>query len=290
FIDELVLKKLEALRIPPSRLCTDHEFIRRAYLDAAGILPTPEAVQKFLADSSPDRRAWLIDALLGRPEFIDYWTYKWSDLFLVSTRKLPQQAVWAFHQYLRQSVADNKPWDRFARDILTATGSNLQNGAANYFVLHKDVAELTDATSWRSRGPCTTRARGTTTRWRNGPRTSTGAWPTCSAAWRSRTATAPARSPCRYTRSATCPTCAAACRCRRPRSTARHWTSATRATADRRSPTGSPGRTIRSSREPLSTVCGATSSAAAWSRRRMICGRPIRLPTRNCSTRWSRTS
>src|SRR5262249_37335610 len=137
FIDDLVLKKLEALRIPPSPLCTDTEFIRRAYLDTAGILPTPEEVRKFVADRASDKRAKLIDALLQRPEFIDYWTYKWSDLLLVSTRKLPQQAVWAFHQFIRQSVADNKPWDRFAREILTAGGSNLQNGAANYFVLHK---------------------------------------------------------------------------------------------------------------------------------------------------------
>ncbi|HXG12042.1 MAG TPA: DUF1553 domain-containing protein [Gemmataceae bacterium] len=159
FIDELVLKKLEALRIPPSPDCTDNEFIRRAYLDAAGILPTPEEVQKFVADPSPGKRAQLIDALLERPEFVDYWTYKWCDLFLVSTRKLPQPAVWAFYQFIRQAVADNRPWDRFARDILTASGSTLQNGAGNYFVLHKDVAELTEATSVTFLGMSITCAR-----------------------------------------------------------------------------------------------------------------------------------
>jgi Protein of unknown function (DUF1553)/Protein of unknown function (DUF1549) len=147
FIDDLVLKKLQALRIPPSPACTDAEFIRRAYLDAAGSLPTPEEVRKFVADGGKDKRAKLIDDLLKRPEFIDYWTYKWSDLLLVSTRKLPQQAVWAFHQYIRQAVADNKPWDRFARDILTASGSDLDNGAAGYFVIHKDISDLTEATS-----------------------------------------------------------------------------------------------------------------------------------------------
>ncbi len=146
-IDELVLKKLAALHIPPSPLCTDAEFIRRAYLDAAGILPTPEEVRKFVADPSPNKRAKLIDALLERPEFIDYWSYKWSDLLLISTRRLPQPAVWAFYQFVRQSVADNKPWDRFTREILTATGNSLQNGAVNYFVLHKDVSDLTEATS-----------------------------------------------------------------------------------------------------------------------------------------------
>jgi hypothetical protein len=147
YIDNLVLKKLEALHIPPSPPCTDPEFIRRAYLDAAGILPTSEEVQKFLADARPNKRARLIDSLLERPEYVDYWAYKWSDVLLVSSRRLPQPAVWAFYQFIRQSVADNKPWDRFAREILTARGSSLDNGAANYFVMHKDVSELTETTA-----------------------------------------------------------------------------------------------------------------------------------------------
>jgi hypothetical protein len=146
-IDTFVLKKLETLHIPPSPQCTDAEFIRRAYLDAAGIVPTPEEVKQFLADTTPNKRSRLVDALLERPEFVDYWAYRWSDMLLVSTRKLPQPAMWAFYQFIRESMADNKPWDRFARDILTATGGNLRNGAANYFVLHKDVTELTEATA-----------------------------------------------------------------------------------------------------------------------------------------------
>jgi hypothetical protein len=147
FIDELILRKLENLRIPPSPVCTDSEFLRRAYLDAAGILPKPEELEKFLADKAPDKRAKWIDALLQRPEFVDYWAYKWSDMLLITTRRLPQPAVWSFYQFVRQSVADNKPWDRFARDILTARGGSLDNGAANYFVLHKDVTDLTESTS-----------------------------------------------------------------------------------------------------------------------------------------------
>jgi hypothetical protein len=146
-IDVLVLKKLEALRIPPSAPCTDADFIRRAYLDAAGILPSPEEVARFLADPSTDKRAHLVGALLERPEFVDYWAYKWSDLLLITTRRLPQPAVWAFYQHVRQSVADNKPWDRFARAVLTASGGTLGNGAANYFVLHKDVSDLTESTA-----------------------------------------------------------------------------------------------------------------------------------------------
>ena len=159
YIDEHVLAKLAALRIPPSPTCTDEEFIRRAFLDAAGILPTPEEVEKFLADKSADKRAKLIDHLLARPEFVDYWSYKWSDMLLVSTRRLPQPAVWAFYQFIRQGVAENKPWDKFARDVLTANGSNLQNGAANYFVLHKDVTVLTETTAVTFLGMSITCAR-----------------------------------------------------------------------------------------------------------------------------------
>src|SRR5205807_1528155 len=132
---------------PPSPLCTDAEFIRRAYLDAAGMLPTPDEVRRFLASPAADKRARLIDSLLERSEFVDYWAYKWSDLLLVSTRKLPEPAVWAFYRFIRQSAADNKPWDRFAREIVTASGSNLENGAANYFVLHKDVTDLNESTA-----------------------------------------------------------------------------------------------------------------------------------------------
>ena len=85
--------------------------------------------------------------LLERSEYVDYWSYKWSDLLLVSTRKLPQPAMWAFYRSIRQSVADNKPWDQFARDILLSNGNTIQQGGGNFFVLHKDTAELTESVS-----------------------------------------------------------------------------------------------------------------------------------------------
>src|SRR5262249_47018911 len=159
FIDHYVLKKLEALRIPPSVQCGDREFARRVFLDAAGILPTPEEVQAYLNDSGPDKRARLIDRLLGRPEFIDYWSYKWSDLLLISSRKMPQQAMRSFYHFVRESVADNKPWDQVARQILTARGSNLQNGAANYYVLHREITDLTETTALTFLGMSITCAR-----------------------------------------------------------------------------------------------------------------------------------
>jgi hypothetical protein len=159
FIDKLVVKKLQALRIPLSPECTDGEFIRRASLDAAGILPKPEEVDRFLKDTKPDKRSRLIESLLKRPEFVDYWTYKWGDLFLLSSGRLAQPALWSFYQYLRSSVADNKPWDRLARELLTAQGSTLRNGAANYYRLHVDVTDLTETTAVTFLGMSITCAR-----------------------------------------------------------------------------------------------------------------------------------
>jgi len=144
FIDAAVLRKLQELNIEPSPLSSDAEFIRRVHLDAAGILPEPEDVRAFLADGRPDKRARLIDALLERPEFVDYWAYKWSDLFLVSSRSLQSNAMWAYYNWIRASVAANKPWDQMAREILTASGNALSNGAANYYVLHKNPIDVTE--------------------------------------------------------------------------------------------------------------------------------------------------
>ena len=147
FIDEIVVDKLRRLNIPPSGTCTDSEFLRRACLDTLGVLPTIDEAKEFLADASVDKRARLIDRLLGRPEYVDYWSYKWSDLLLVSTKKLKGPAVWAFSSWVRQAVEKNKPWDQFAREIVTASGSTIDNGAANYFVLHKDAKLLNEATT-----------------------------------------------------------------------------------------------------------------------------------------------
>lgn len=159
YIDDLVLEKLQELRIAPSALCTDEEFLRRVHLDTIGVLPTPTEVKSFLADARPDKRRRLIEELLKRPEFVDYWTYKWSDLLLVSSRKLQRNAVWSYYHWVRQGVAENKPWDRFAREVVTATGNTLHNGAANYFVLHKDPIEVTENMSQTFLGMSITCAR-----------------------------------------------------------------------------------------------------------------------------------
>ncbi len=159
FVDEHVLRKLELLRLPPSVQATDSEFIRRAFLDTCGILPKSDEVKAFLGDPDPKKRSKLIDKLLERPEFVDYWAMKWSDLLLVSSRKLPQPAMWAFYRSIRQSIADNEPWDKFARGLVTASGSTLTNGAGNFFVMHKDVSDLAESTALTFLGTSITCAR-----------------------------------------------------------------------------------------------------------------------------------
>jgi len=159
FIDDLVLKKLEQLRIPPSEPATDAEFIRRAYLDAAGILPTPAEVESFLADKSPEKRSRLIDQLLKRSEFVDYWAYKWSDLLLVSSRRLSTEDMWTYYNWIRGSVAANKPWDQFVREVITASGNARENGAANYFLIHRDPIDTVENTTQAFLGMALTCAR-----------------------------------------------------------------------------------------------------------------------------------
>jgi len=148
YIDELVLEKLESLQIAPSGQAEDATFIRRAYLDAMGVLPSPEEVQAFVADTAEDKRAQLIETILLRPEFVDYWAYKWSDLLLISSRNVTRpEELHAFYRYVRESVAENKPWDQFTREIITATGNTLENGAGVYYVMHKETNVLTETTS-----------------------------------------------------------------------------------------------------------------------------------------------
>ncbi len=158
-IDKLVLKKLEQLRIPPSGQATDAEFLRRAYLDAAGILPTPSESEAFLADKSPDKRARLIDRLLERPDFVDYWSYKWSDLLLVSSRRLSKADMWTYYDWIRINVAENKPWDRFVREIITASGSARENGAVNYYLIHREPIDIVENTTQAFLGTSITCAR-----------------------------------------------------------------------------------------------------------------------------------
>src|SRR5262249_45874995 len=132
-VDKHVFAKLKALRMNPSALCRDEVFLRRAYLDACGILPTPEETRRFLADARPDKRARLIDELLGRPEFVDFWALKWADLLRNEEKVLDGKGVRIFHAWVRRSFAEGKPLNEFARELLAARGSTYGHPAANYY-------------------------------------------------------------------------------------------------------------------------------------------------------------
>jgi hypothetical protein len=143
-IDDHVLAKLRQMRVAPSSVAPDHVFIRRAFLDAAGILPTRAEVEAFLKDGSPDKRATLVDRLLKRGEFVDYWTYKWSDVLLVSSRSLGRNNMRAFSGWIRQHVERNTPWDKFVVELTTASGRTSENGATSYFLIHRSPVELAE--------------------------------------------------------------------------------------------------------------------------------------------------
>ena len=144
YIDDYILKHLQVLHIPPSPPAGDSEFIRRLYLDAAGILPTPAEVERFLKDNSSHKRKLLIEQLMRRPEFVDAWAYKWSDLLLVSSNHLSDEGMWSYYNWIRQSVEANKPWNQFVDEIVTATGNARENGAANYWAIHRDPLDISE--------------------------------------------------------------------------------------------------------------------------------------------------
>ena len=144
FIDERIDAQLKKLALPPSPPADDATFLRRAHLDTIGVLPTADEARAFLADSSADKRDRVIDQLLQRPEFTDYWAYKWSDLLLLSGERLRPQPLEAYYKFIRESVAANKPWDVFVREIITASGSTHEIGAANFYALHQDPEDMAE--------------------------------------------------------------------------------------------------------------------------------------------------
>ena len=139
FIDTHVFARLKELRIEPSDLCSDNEFVRRAMLDACGCLPTADEVRAFVADADPKKREKLVEKLLARPEFTDYWALQLGDLFQNRRERDHDvrgvKGVRQFHAWLRQQVAANRPWDQLARDVLTAAGPNTENPAVGYFIV-----------------------------------------------------------------------------------------------------------------------------------------------------------
>lgn len=133
FIDGHVHAKLRKLNITPSGVCDDSEFLRRVFLDIIGTLPTPAEVRRFLNDKSANRRAALVNDLLERPEYADYWALKWADLLRVDRQALGHKRAFNYYHWIHASLAANKPYDQFVRELLTAEGPLDQVGPANLF-------------------------------------------------------------------------------------------------------------------------------------------------------------
>jgi hypothetical protein len=135
-VDRLVFAKLRHNDITPAKLCSDPVFLRRVYLDTIGTLPTVEEARRFLTSRSAKKRRELIDELLERDEFADYWAMKWSDVLRVKAEfpiKLWPNAVQAYHRWIKTSLRENMPYDEFVRELLTASGSNFRRPAVNFY-------------------------------------------------------------------------------------------------------------------------------------------------------------
>lgn len=145
-IDRFVAQKWERMKIQPSELCSDTDFLRRVTLDLTGMPPSPEAVKAFLADPAESRakRERVIDELLASEAFIDHWTNKWSDLLQVNSKFLGKEGAAKFKDWIRNSIATNQPYDQFVYQILTATGSNRENPAASYWKILRTPEEAVE--------------------------------------------------------------------------------------------------------------------------------------------------
>jgi hypothetical protein len=143
-IDRHVVEKLNRMKISPSPLATDEEFLRRVYLDLIGVQPRPDEVRAFLADRDPAKRLKVAEALFGRPEFVDHWSLKWGDLLQNSRTSVSQPSVYLFREFLRAAVASNLPLDQFARRIITARGGAVEDPASVYFALSRDTYDTVE--------------------------------------------------------------------------------------------------------------------------------------------------
>jgi len=148
-IDELTAAKWQRLKIQPSEVCNDVEFLRRVYLDLTGLPPTADDVRAFVADTRDSRakRDEVVDKLIGSKEYIEFWTNKWADLLQVNRKFLGTEGAAAFRKFIREEVAKNTPYDQLVRKILTANGSNKDNPAASYYKILRDPAPTMENTT-----------------------------------------------------------------------------------------------------------------------------------------------
>ena len=144
YVDTHVFAKLKMLNIAPSELCTDEQFVRRLYLDLCGVLPTPGEVRAFLATGGPDKRARLIEQLLQRPEYADYWTKKWFDVLRVTRDAINLEGSQKFQAWLRNRFEGDAPFDDTVRQLLTSTGQSYRDAPVNFYCVTMTPKTITD--------------------------------------------------------------------------------------------------------------------------------------------------
>ena len=145
-IDELIHAKLQKLRINPSAICTDEEFLRRASLDICGVLPTSDEYRSFMASADPQQRAALVDQLLVRKEFVDLWVMKWSELMMIRTvpNEVSYKAMLLYYNWLQEKIEANTPIDQLVRELLSAKGGTFTEPATNYFQHERDTLKTAE--------------------------------------------------------------------------------------------------------------------------------------------------
>jgi len=149
YVDELVHTKLKKLRITPSGICDDATFIRRAYLDLTGTLPTPDEVRKFVDDPSTPKRNHLVENLLQRKEFTDLWVMKWAELLQIRSRndEFSYKAALQYYNWLQDKLGSNVPINTVVQELVTASGSTLKNPAASYYQIQRDTLKTAENTA-----------------------------------------------------------------------------------------------------------------------------------------------
>lgn len=147
YIDEHVNVKLLQIQYLPAETCSDTEFLRRVYLDVIGILPTVDQCNAFLNDAQADKRSQLIDQLLERDEFAKFWALKWGDLLRMTSKLVGDEGVYKYHRWVEDAIRSDMPYDDFARELLTASGSTLSNPPANFYRTSTDMNECVETIS-----------------------------------------------------------------------------------------------------------------------------------------------
>ena len=147
YIDKAIDAKLQRLKIQPSPLVDDAGFLRRVSLDLTGQLPDPNEVRNFVNDPTKLKRGKLIDKLIASNAFVDHWTLKLGDLLQANRKFMGEKGVFAFDEWIRQSFATDKPYDKMVREILSASGSTYETPAANFFRVTRDPKPTMEATT-----------------------------------------------------------------------------------------------------------------------------------------------